>query len=103
MPLKDRGDLKWQGFIMPEQAAHIAEARAQLEREPKPYVDAELAASFSARLTPGSDVTIKRWHDGKTSVIEGKVVRQKAAQGYFELETAGTITRIKFDDLLYVD
>ena len=108
MTLRDRGKLKWQGFVMPEQTQLMRQMMTDELREPKRIADEYELAEFDARLhyaiAYNLPVKLTVWEAGFTSEVVGRIHYIDEVRREVRLVTeAGGVERMKVESLVGVE
>lgn len=107
MSIRDRGKMKWQGFMMPEHTKLLAEMSKDYERQNKPIIDEYQIEEFESKIHLAMEfaytIKITVWEGGFFNDYIGaihrldeinKIIYLKQQDGYFE--------KIRFDDIVNV-
>lgn len=110
MTLKDRGNIKWQGFFMPEHIKMLGGLKMDYYRQHKPILDEyqieDLENKIHNAMEFATPLKFTVWEDGFDWDYTGMVHRLDPITKliYLELENEnGHIIKIKFEEVVGVE
>lgn len=102
---RDRGELKWIPFLMPEHVALLKRYYAQIQKIELPDLDEQLLYLWQTELErairEGDQVEVTLFVDGLTTSMRGYVYAIYYAEREVELFD-GKVRRVPFSDILSV-
>ncbi|WP_339165345.1 YolD-like family protein [Siminovitchia sp. FSL W7-1587] len=108
MDIKDRGNIKWQGFMMPEQVQMLKELEIDMERVKKPQLDEQgweqinevLHTAIEYRLP----IVFTLWIDGFFEEVEGILhYINEVKKMVHVVDIYENVQMVKFDSIVGVE
>lgn len=106
--IKDRGNIKWQGFMMPEQIESLKDLYTDLERVEKPQIDNQQWEEINEVLHTAIEyhlpVVFTLWIDGFFEDVEGVIhYINEVKKMVHAVDINENVHRIKFESIIKVE
>jgi hypothetical protein len=106
--IRDRGKIKWAGFMMPEHTRELRQLRIDYELEKKPDIDEFVLTEFDEKICIAMEyhflIQFKLWDNGKFNSITGRIARYDDRVGILYLDSEnGDLKKVYFEQVVGID
>lgn len=108
MDIKDRGNIKWQGFFMPEHVEKLKEMHIDEMRTSKPLLDEYQLREIDERIHTSMEYSLPLiftlWFEGFIEEVEGVIHYYDEANKQLRVkDISGDVLLIDYNSLVNVD
>jgi phage anti-repressor protein len=106
--IRDRGKMKWVGFMMPEHTTELRKLSIEYELEKKPEIDEFLLTEFDEKILLAMEfhylIQFKLWEGGKFDSITARITRYDEQSGtLYVKKESGDLKKIHFKQIVGLD
>jgi hypothetical protein len=106
--IKDRGKMKWVGFMMPEHTTELRKLSVEYELEKKPEIDEFLLTEFDEKILLAMEfhnlIRFKLWEVGKFDTVTGRITRYDDQSGIlYVIKENDDLKKIHFKQIVGLD
>ena len=104
--IKDRGNIKWQGLMLPEHIQMLRDLSEEDRKSPKPNLDEYdlqlISEEMDVALKRQCDVVIHTWRDGEVTRHHGTIVDIDIQSRVLTYEDPFKMRRVNMDEVVSI-